>query len=745
MDFQHQGFTSSLPLLFAQESDSDGSEGLPSEFYSQDQSIEYEQRRQQKDLGAYYTDEHLAEELAELVVNKRVQPLVNSAINQGSETAAENALSIKICDPMVGGGVFLAKTAVQLELVLGDLVDEFSASELPMVSSREALFEHIVSRMLYGVDRESQAIRLAADNIASETNGTLSDRSIQSCLAPNLKQGDALFNLLSPDSLPNSNQLNFPVRLAKLQDERESFQTGGDIDAASEAASIREALIEEWTGPYLSEFPDWFLEARTPFLWELEFPEVFYNAQGQLKENPGFDIVIGNPPWDVVKHNDREFFDEIEPDFSSYSRSKRDDLKEELLADDDVNRQYEQYREEIDLFLDYVKSDRYYEHQTSGRYGHTYNTYKLATELAFNIAAEDGYVTLLTPGGIMGEAGSVSLRRLLFQNARVDSFWQFKARADVFDDIDQSFCVHVYQKGGETQSFRCVDELESVGEFASLYKSESAPSISASLVRDAAPETFSLIPARDELDVQILEQMCSHPLASHEAGDFSVDPTRELDETKHREYIIDEETKYRYAKGRCVFPLSLQPEVVDKYVNEEFLEEYADHYDQSRLVWRDVARPSLRRRMFVTIVPPGYGTGNSLNYVVPNQSEDEKRYLAGVMQSWAFEYRARQISSNSHMNMYVIRQVPIPRLASDDQLFSEIVTRVDSILNTDAADDDREQTLHQIDALVAHAYGFSEREFRHLLKRFPKLEAGTREQILNEFQNYASLSTGGQS
>jgi hypothetical protein len=32
------------------------------------------------------------------------------------------------------------------------------------------------------------------------------------------------------------------------------------------------------------------------FNWEIEFPEVFFNEDGTLKENPGFDCVVGNPP-----------------------------------------------------------------------------------------------------------------------------------------------------------------------------------------------------------------------------------------------------------------------------------------------------------------------------------------------------------------------------------------------------------------------------------------------------------------
>ncbi len=38
---------------------------------------------------------------------------------------------------------------------------------------------------------------------------------------------------------------------------------------------------------------------RNFFHWSLEFPEVFYTEKGE-KENPGFDCVIGNPPYGLV-------------------------------------------------------------------------------------------------------------------------------------------------------------------------------------------------------------------------------------------------------------------------------------------------------------------------------------------------------------------------------------------------------------------------------------------------------------
>jgi hypothetical protein len=34
--------------------------------------------------------------------------------------------------------------------------------------------------------------------------------------------------------------------------------------------------------------------------WELEFPEVFFNEDGTPRERPGFDAVIGNPPYGTI-------------------------------------------------------------------------------------------------------------------------------------------------------------------------------------------------------------------------------------------------------------------------------------------------------------------------------------------------------------------------------------------------------------------------------------------------------------
>jgi len=69
------------------------------------------------------------------------------------------------------------------------------------------------------------------------------------------------------------------------------------------------------------------------FHWELEFPEVFLNEEGTRKENPGFDAVVGNPPWDAIQPKSQEFFSFYDSNFRSYSREKAKKVQNRLLQE----------------------------------------------------------------------------------------------------------------------------------------------------------------------------------------------------------------------------------------------------------------------------------------------------------------------------------------------------------------------------------------------------------------------------
>ena len=52
------------------------------------------------------------------------------------------------------------------------------------------------------------------------------------------------------------------------------------------------------------------------FHWELEFPEVFFNDDGSSRESPGFDAVIGNPPYGTI--SDKKHVPFVQRMYSSF-------------------------------------------------------------------------------------------------------------------------------------------------------------------------------------------------------------------------------------------------------------------------------------------------------------------------------------------------------------------------------------------------------------------------------------------
>ena len=67
-------------------------------------------------------------------------------------------------------------------------------------------------------------------------------------------------------------------------------------------------IPQEWVRDFVDKASKIAKEKRF-FHWELEFPEVFFDKQGKRLENPGFDVVVGNPPYvTTLTRNERDYF-----------------------------------------------------------------------------------------------------------------------------------------------------------------------------------------------------------------------------------------------------------------------------------------------------------------------------------------------------------------------------------------------------------------------------------------------------
>jgi len=286
--------------------------------------------------GSHYTPRSLTEP----IVRHALEPAFDRI---GERASPEAVLSLKVLDPACGSGAFLVEACRQLGARLERAWD-MHAAEKPQIPPDEDEATHarrlVAQRCLYGVDRNPMAVDLAR---LSLWLATLAREHEFSFLDHALKSGDSLVGLTqreiqaahwdaSKPGLPLFREL-IGNAVARAVEGREAIRNAGDdvltavqasrhrrvddeVQLARDVGDVvvaaffsadkpkeREkgrAKVESWIAGQLQ--PDWERlsgEARRfraaqgwrPFHWEIEFPEVF------ARENPGFDAVVGNPPF----------------------------------------------------------------------------------------------------------------------------------------------------------------------------------------------------------------------------------------------------------------------------------------------------------------------------------------------------------------------------------------------------------------------------------------------------------------
>ena len=111
--------------------------------------------------------------------------------------------------------------------------------------------------------------------------------------------------------------------------------------------------------------------------------------------------MIGNPPWERIKLQEREFFSLPVPEIATATNAaKRRKLVAKLESDDPVLYQrYQAVLAAADSLLTYCRTSDAYPLTGKG----DINTYAVFAELAYQLVAPHGRVGLLTPSGIASD------------------------------------------------------------------------------------------------------------------------------------------------------------------------------------------------------------------------------------------------------------------------------------------------------------------------------------------------------
>ncbi len=184
------------------------------------------------------------------------------------------------------------------------------------------------------------------------------------------------------------------------------------------------------------------------FHWELEFPEVFLDA-----ERPGFDAVLGNPPWDKIKPDRKEFYGRYDVLIRAFVGGELDRRIRELHADrPGLEEEFRAYEERIKTMAACLKKGgdyRFHDWEVDGKTtGGDPDAFKFFVERAWQLVREGGRVGFVVPSAVYNNEGCTGLRHLLLNEAQVERFYAFENRKKIFPiHSSYKFVSLVFRKG----------------------------------------------------------------------------------------------------------------------------------------------------------------------------------------------------------------------------------------------------------------------------------------------------------
>jgi Alw26I/Eco31I/Esp3I family type II restriction m6 adenine DNA methyltransferase len=417
--------------------------------------------------------------------------------------------------------------------------------------------------------------------------------------------------------------------------------------------------------------------------------DTFLHALGELSS---FDVVITNPPWDVIKPDQRELRELSNDESAKYIMSMR----------------------ERDRFL----STSYSISQPTKKFsGWGTNLARCGSELALKLTRAGGVCGVVSPASLFADQVSARLRKWLFEEHTLSHVSFFPAEARLFEDVDQpsvSFVALRQKSQGPTLSLNIFDN-------SGAREATHAVTIAQEELRKTGyvlPILFGPGP------LSLLPKLAMLPTFADFEEDEAVGlwAGRELDETGHTNYLSTE-GKYLFLKGRMIdrFQIREQP---TRWVRPDG-PRIPSTADFIRIAWRDVSRPNQKRRMKATLIPAGWVTGNSLNVAYfRHQNLVRTTALLGIMNSFVFEYQVRAYLATAHMSLGTIRKARLPLLRSEDTI--QLANVVEKCLAGSDSD------VRKMEVAVAKLYGLTREDFGSVLRSFPKVTQNEAKQLLDE-------------
>ncbi|WP_167400143.1 Eco57I restriction-modification methylase domain-containing protein [Novacetimonas maltaceti] len=223
---------------------------------------------------------------------------------------------------------------------------------------------------------------------------------------------------------PAGSQADMVPTTARLWQEPAGAEDAGYMDAAIHAASAARALH-----------------------WPLVFADI-------MTSHGGFDVVIGNPPWDVMQLEEEEYFGTRMSAISALKGAARKAAITALgTARPDLFARFAHARRQSEAMGVFVRAGGRFPLAGRGKG----NTYALFTELSLALVRPDGRAGLVVPTGIATDAMTAPLLGHLVEERRLAQLVDFENSAPLFPGVHRSFkfCLLTIANAVAATRFAC--------------------------------------------------------------------------------------------------------------------------------------------------------------------------------------------------------------------------------------------------------------------------------------------------
>jgi hypothetical protein len=430
--------------------------------------------------------------------------------------------------------------------------------------------------------------------------------------------------------------------------------------------------------------------------WPLAFPEVFAGADGVPLADGGFDAVLGNPPWDMVRGD---------------------------LGDADARRRRAGQARRLGGF---VRDSGVYH---VGSRAHV-NRYQLFVERGLQLVRRGGRIGLVLPAGVAGDAGAAALRRHLFDHADVDAVTGLDNRHGIFPiHRGVRFVLLTGTAGRPTTTLACrfgIRDLDAMdGDANPIHLTR------AFLARVSGGDDLGIPELATPSDLRIVERIAATiPRLGADDG-WHVTFGRELNASDDRAALAVRGTRngarpvvegkhlepFRVALDRCAWEIS---PAADGRVPR-----------RARLAYRDVASATNRLTLIAAIVPAHGVTTHTLFCLKTPLPAAAQHVLGALLNSFVANYLVR-LRVNTHVTAALMSRLPVPLVRADDEAFDTLHHLAARLAEAGPPPEDRPDYA-RLQAIAARLYGLTRTDLEHVLGTFPLIPSEVKERVLAAF------------